>query len=59
MSLLTTLIVKNSLTLPGIYFIFLKNVLGRTWKSFNTKFGSQWKDSKSSYQIRQDLPLFR
>ena len=34
----------------GIFFIFLKNVIEQTWKVFNTKFGPQWKDRKSSYQ---------
>ena len=33
MSLLTTLIVKNS------YIIFLENVLHHTWNTFNTEFG--------------------
>ena len=58
MSLLIASIVENSRTLPGIYFIFLENILDQTWKSFNTIFGPQWKDPKSSFQVRQDLPLF-
>ena len=57
-SLLTASVVKNTLTFPVIYFIFLKNVPDQAWKSFNTKFGAQWKDPKNSYQVRQDLPLF-
>ena len=39
MFLLTAPIVKNSHILAGIYFIFLKNVLDQTLKSFNTEFG--------------------
>ena len=50
MSLLIASIVENSRTLPGIYFIFLENILDQTWKSFNTIFGPQWKDPKSSFQ---------
>ena len=30
---------KNSHILAGIYFIFLKNTLDQTWKTFNTNFG--------------------
>ena len=37
---------------------FKENVLDQTRKSFNTKFEPQWKGSRSSYQVRQDLPLF-
>ena len=58
MSLLTGLIVKNSHILAVIYFIFLKNVLGQAWKASNTKFGPQWKDRESSYQVTQVLVLF-
>ena len=36
MSLLTTEIVKNGHVLAGIYFIFLKIVIDKTWKFFNT-----------------------
>ena len=35
MYLLTAPSVKNSHILAEIYFIFLKNVLDRTWKAFN------------------------
>ena len=55
---INSLIVRNGHTLTGIYFIFLKNVLDQTWKAFNTKFGPQWEDRESSYQIRQILALF-
>ena len=49
---------KNSLILAGICFIVLKTVLDETWKSLDTKFGPQWKDQWSSFQVRQDLALF-
>ena len=59
MCLLTALIVKNGQSLAGIYFIFFKkNILDQTWKAFNTKFGPQWKNRESSYQVRQVLVLF-
>ena len=35
-----------------------KNVLKRTWHSFNTKFQTQWKDRESSYHVRIILGLF-
>ena len=37
---------------------FLKNALHKTCKTFNRKFGLQYKDRKSSYQVRQILALF-
>ena len=58
MSVVTAPIVKDSDFLAGIYFIFLKNVLDSTWKSFDPEFGPQWKDLKNSYQVRQNLTLF-
>ena len=45
--------------MAGVYFIFLKNVLDQTQKSFDTEFGPQWKDRYSSYELRQNLALFR
>ena len=39
MSLLKAPVVKNSYILAGIYFIFLKNVMNQTQKSFNNEFG--------------------
>ena len=52
MNLLTAPIVKSSHISAGIYFIFFeKNVLDQIWKSINTKFGPQWNDGKSSYQV--------
>ena len=53
MSLLTAIIVKNSHISARIWFIFPKNVLKQTWKSFSIKFQSQLKDRKSSYQVRR------
>ena len=35
--------------------MFLKNTPKDTWNSFNSKFGAQSKDSKSSFQVRQFL----
>ena len=58
MSLLTAPIVKNSHIYTRVYFIFLKTVLKQTWTFFNTKFQPQWKDLKSSYQVRIILALF-
>ena len=40
------------------FFTFLKSVLEQTWNTFNAKFQPQWKDGKSSYQVRQILGLF-
>ena len=54
----TAFIVKNSHIFAGIYFIFLKNVLYQTLKSFSGKFGSHWKARKSSYQVRNVLAPF-
>ena len=58
MHLLTAPNVKNSHFLARTYFIFLKNVLKKTWKIFNTKFWPQWKDRKSSYQVSQIIALY-
>ena len=41
MSLLAALIVETSHILAEIYFIFLKNVLDQTCKSFNLRFEPQ------------------
>ena len=38
--------------------MFLKNILKKL-KVFGTKFWSQWKHRKSSYQVRKTLVLFR
>ena len=59
MSLLTAKFIKSIHIWSGIYFIFLENILKQSWDSFNTKFQSQWKARKSSYQVRQILALFR
>ena len=58
MSLLPAQIVKNSNIFASFCFIFSKNVLYQTWKSFNTKFRPQWKDQKNSYQAEPILKLF-
>ena len=42
----------------NLLYLSNKNVLDQTWKAFNTKFGSQWKDWESNYQVRQILALF-
>ena len=57
MSLLIVLLLKTVIHL-GIYFISLKKTLDQTRKPFNIKFGPQWKEWKSSYQVRQILALF-
>ena len=41
-----------------IYFIFLTNVLKKTWNYFNSKFWPQSKYRKGSYQIKQIFALF-
>ena len=58
LSLLTTLVVENSQSFTGIFFMFLEIQLDQTCKAFNTLFGSQWKDRESSFQVRQILELF-
>ena len=57
LSLLTDSIVKNSQFLTRIYFIFFRNVTDETSKVFNIKFEHQWKDRKSSYQVRKIFAL--
>ena len=58
MSFLTTPFVKNGHILAGIYFIFLKKHHGPNLKSFDAKFGQQWKDWRNGYQVRHHLALF-
>ena len=58
MSLLTAKFVKNSHIWARIHFAFLENVLKQTWHAFNIKFGPQWKDRKSSYQVRRMFAHF-
>ena len=59
MSLSTALIVKGQ-SYFGWTLLYLSKmyVADQAWKSFNTKFEPQWKDGKSSYQVRQILALF-
>ena len=52
MILLTTEFVIVRHILAIIYFAFLKSLLKQNWNSFNPKFPPQWKDSKTSYQVR-------
>ena len=58
LSLLRAPIVKNSHILARISFVFLKSILDKIWKAFNNKFGLQWKDRKSNYQVREILSIF-
>lgn len=58
MSLSTVRVFKNSHILPKIYFIIPERFLGWTWKSFNTKFGPQWRNRKITYQVKQNVALF-
>ena len=37
---------------------YYKIIVDQTWKTFNTKFGPQWKDRENSYQVRQILAVF-
>ena len=46
-----------SLLRAGIYFMFLKNVLKQSWKSFNTKFRLQWKELASKANFSTFLLL--
>ena len=57
-SLLTAQIVNSSRVLAVVYLIFFKNSLKQAWKTFNVKFGPQWKYRKSSYQVRPILAIF-
>ena len=52
--LLKRAIARLKYTLP-----FLKNAVDQTWNHFHFKSGPQWKDQKSSCQVKQILPLFR
>ena len=58
MSLLAAPIFKNSYVWLKFILSFSENILDQTSKAFNTKFGPQWKDKKSSYQLKQILQLF-
>ena len=49
---------KRVIVLDEIYFIFLGNVIHQTSKAFNSKFGAQRKNSKSSSQVKQIFALF-
>ena len=55
-SLLTAQIAKTVIFWVEFTLFFSKDVLDQTWTSF--KFRPQWKDRKSSYQVRPILTLF-
>ena len=57
-SLLISLIVKFSYILPWFTLSLLQNTLDQNERAFNTKFGPQWKDRESSYQVRETLVRF-
>ena len=59
MALWTVPIVKNSHTLAGIYFIFLKERPRPNSKSCNTKFEPQWKDRENNFHVKQVSTLSR
>ena len=48
---------KTVILLVEFTLSFLKIILDQTRKAFNTKFGPQWTDRESSYQVRQILAL--
>ena len=58
MFLLTTNLVKNNRIMARIFLIFLKNALNQTGNDFSTTVRRQWKDGKSSNQVRKDFSLF-
>ena len=51
-------LLKTVILLAEIYFIFLENVIHQTSRAFNTKFGPQWKDRKSSSEVKEMFALF-
>ena len=51
-------LLKTVILLAEIYFIFLENVIHQTSKAFNTKFGPQWKDRKTTSQRKQTFAPF-
>ena len=53
MFLLTVKLVKNSHIYATNFFMLLESVLKQTWNSFNANLEPQWKDRKTSYQVRQ------
>ena len=42
----------------NLFYLSKKNAQDQTWRAFNSKFGSQWEDRESSYQIWQILAFF-
>ena len=57
-SLLIAQCVKKGHIQARLNLIFLKILLKQTSNSFNTKFGTQYKNAKSSYQVRGNLNHF-
>ena len=51
-------LLRTVIFLAEIYFIFLESVVHQTSKAFNTKFGPQWKDRKTSSKVKQILAPF-
>ena len=49
---------KTTIFMDELYFIFLENVIHQTSKAFITKFEHQWKDRRSSSQVKQIFVLF-
>ena len=58
MYVVTAPIVKNSNFSAEMNFNFLKKRPGPNWKVFLYQIWTQWRDRKSSYQVRQNLALF-
>ena len=58
MSLITTLVVKNSHILDKVYLIFLKRCSNPTWKLFIAKFLPQWKDPEHSKSSKINFSAF-
>ena len=51
-------IVKSIHTEATISIILSKNNLKQSWNFFNTKFQSQWKKQKTSFQVKLSLARF-
>ena len=51
-------LLRTVIFLAEIYFIFLESVAHQTSEAFNTKFGPQWKDRKTSSKVKQIFAPF-
>ena len=58
MSSLTALFIRNSSIFQKFTLPFYEKDRDQTGKAFITRFGPQWKDRESSYQVRLILVLF-